>query len=66
MAGTGKRRQATNGGKDFSNPPVSGVEITRTDVFPNLAKVETGFGVEIKIVHEPGWERRAAALFSRK
>src|ERR1700694_162011 len=33
---------------------------------PNLVEVRQGFRVEVVYDHEPGWERRAAALFSRK
>jgi hypothetical protein len=48
------------------NHPVGDVEIIRADEFPNLVKVNVGFRVEIVSGHEPGCERRAAALFSRK
>ena len=66
MAHIGKRHQAANGGKDFRYHPVGGVEILRADVFPNLVKVKTGFRVKIVPGHEPGCERRAEALFSRR
>ena len=44
MAHIGKRHQGANGGKDFRNHPVGGVEVIRANVFPNLVKVETASG----------------------
>ena len=61
-----KRHQVANGGKNFRNHPVGGIEVIRANEFPYLGKVETGFRVEFLSGHEPDGERRAAALFSRK
>jgi hypothetical protein len=42
------------------------IAIIRTNEFPNLVEVKTCFRVKVVSGHEPGCERRPAALFSRK
>ena len=62
----GKWNQSPNGCENFRNRSVGGVEIIRANELPNLVEVNTGFRVKVVSGHEPGCERRAAALFSRK
>ncbi len=66
MASTGKRNQGTNGGEDFPNHPVGGIRAIGADELPNFVEINAGLGVERVSGHEPGCNRRAAALLSRK
>ncbi len=61
-----ERHQGANGRENFGDHPIGGVKIVAADKFPNLVEVNTGFRVEVISGHEVGWDRRAAALFSRK
>ncbi len=45
----GKWNQRANGGQNFRNHPVGGIEIIRTNEFPNLVKVSSGFRMESRI-----------------
>ena len=47
VAHIGKRHQGANGGKNFRNHPVGGVEVISANELPNFGKVETGFRVEV-------------------
>jgi hypothetical protein len=66
MPPTRKRHKSGNRGQNFRDYSVGGVEIVRTNEFPNLVQVRLGSRVEIVSTHEPDCERRAVALFSRK
>jgi hypothetical protein len=43
MALSWKWNQPANGGQNFCNHPVGGIEIIRTNEFPNLGEVDKGF-----------------------
>src|SRR5208283_1216691 len=61
-----KRRCGRNGRYDFRDHAVGCVQVIRTNELPNLVEVRTGLRMEGIPDHEPGCERRAAALLSRK
>ena len=63
---TWKRHCPGNGRQDFRDHAVGSVQVIHTNEFPNLVEVKAGLRMEGIPGHEPGCERRAAALLSRK
>ena len=66
VASTRRRNQGPNSRQNFRNRPVGGVQVVHANESLNLVEVKASFRVEVVSPHELGWERRAAALFSRK
>ncbi len=54
--------KSANGGENFCDHAVSGVQVVGTNELPNFIKVRTSFRMKLVAAHD----RRAFSLFSRK